>query len=144
MRPSRGHGVIPEVLGDHRPRVWVSDLYSAQKPHPAEQWQVCLAHQLRDGQFTLEERGYDVRPTDEGPVSASLCHPQTPRPVGHVHALAVSRGPQTPAGRVLGPGPDTVTPTLEETLHGDWENLFLFLEDASIPPPTTPASRPFV
>jgi transposase len=29
IRPSRGHGVIQEVLGDHRPVVWVSDLYSA-------------------------------------------------------------------------------------------------------------------
>jgi transposase len=26
IRPSRGHGVIQEVLGDHRPTVWVSDL----------------------------------------------------------------------------------------------------------------------
>ena len=54
IRPSRGHGVIYEVLGDHRPTVWVSDLYSAQKNHPAEPWQVCLAHQVRDGQFALE------------------------------------------------------------------------------------------
>jgi len=28
--------------------------YSAQKNHPAEQWQVCLAHQLRDCQFAVE------------------------------------------------------------------------------------------
>ena len=41
LRPSRGHGVIQEVLGDHRPSVWVSDLSSAQKKHPAAQWQVC-------------------------------------------------------------------------------------------------------
>jgi transposase len=26
IRPSRGHGVIHEVLGDHRPTIWVSDL----------------------------------------------------------------------------------------------------------------------
>jgi transposase len=54
MCPSRGHGVIQEILGDHRPTLGVSDLYSAPKPHPAEQWQVCLAHQLRDCQFALE------------------------------------------------------------------------------------------
>ena len=35
IRPSRGHRVIHEVLGDHRPTVWGSDLYSAQKNHPA-------------------------------------------------------------------------------------------------------------
>jgi transposase len=40
-RPSRGHGVSQEGLGAHRPVVWVSDLYSAHKHHPAEQWQVC-------------------------------------------------------------------------------------------------------
>jgi transposase len=45
IRPSRGPGVIQESLGDHRPSSWVADLYRAQKHHPAEQWQVCLAHQ---------------------------------------------------------------------------------------------------
>jgi transposase len=54
IRPSRGHGVIRQVLGDHRPTVWVADLYSAQKTHPAEPWQVCLAHQLRDCQLAIE------------------------------------------------------------------------------------------
>jgi transposase len=54
IRPSRGHGVLREVLGVHRPTIWVSDLYSAQKQHPAAQWQVCLAHQWRDCQFALE------------------------------------------------------------------------------------------
>jgi transposase len=54
IRPRRGHGVIHEILGDHRPTIWVSDLYSAQTNHPAEQWQVCLAHQLRDCQVAVE------------------------------------------------------------------------------------------
>ncbi len=46
--------MIDEVLGGQRPQVWVSDLYSAQRHHPAEQWQVCLAHQLRDCQYAIE------------------------------------------------------------------------------------------
>lgn len=50
IRPSRGAAVIAEILSNHRPEIWVSDLYSSQKDHPAEQWQVCLAHQLRDCQ----------------------------------------------------------------------------------------------
>jgi len=45
IRPSRSQRVIQAVLGDHRPTVWVSDRYSAQRNHPAEPWQVCLAHQ---------------------------------------------------------------------------------------------------
>jgi transposase len=54
IRPSRGHGVIRAILGDHRPTIWVADLYSAQRHHPAEDGQVCLAHQLRDGQLAIE------------------------------------------------------------------------------------------
>jgi transposase len=54
IRPSRGHGVIQAILGDHRPTIWVSDLSSAHRHHPAEDWQVCVAHQLRDGQLVIE------------------------------------------------------------------------------------------
>lgn len=41
--------MIREVLGGHCLEVWVSDLFSAQKTHPAADWQVCLAHQLWGG-----------------------------------------------------------------------------------------------
>jgi transposase len=53
IRRSRGAEVVAEVLGGHRPALWVSDLYGAQQGH-AEHWQVCLAHQLRDCQYAIE------------------------------------------------------------------------------------------
>ncbi len=53
VRRSRGADVVAEVLGDHRPALWGSDLYGAQQGH-AEEWQVCLAHQLRDGQYAID------------------------------------------------------------------------------------------
>src|SRR3954468_5864722 len=53
IRPSRGRAVVAEVLGGHRPDVWVSDLYGAQRGH-ADLWQVCLAHQLRDLRYAVE------------------------------------------------------------------------------------------
>src|SRR3954453_8176547 len=53
IRPSRGRAVVAEVLGDHRPAIWVSDLYGAQRGH-AGLWQVCLAHQLRDLRHAVE------------------------------------------------------------------------------------------
>ena len=52
IRPTRGRAVVEEVLGGHRPQVWVSDLYSAQRGH-ADVWQVCLAHQLRDLRYAI-------------------------------------------------------------------------------------------
>ena len=54
IRPSRAGDVIREVMEDHRPQIWGSDLFSAQKTHPAEDWQVCLAHQLRDCQYGID------------------------------------------------------------------------------------------
>jgi len=53
IRNSRGAGVVGEVMDGHRPAIWVSDLYSAQQGHGAD-WQICLAHQLRDCQFAIE------------------------------------------------------------------------------------------
>lgn len=45
--------VVAEVLGGHRPALWVFDLYGAQQGH-AEHWQVCLAHQLRDCEYAID------------------------------------------------------------------------------------------
>ncbi len=53
IRASRGAGVVGEILDGHRPVIWVSDLYGAQQGH-AENWQICLAHQLRDCQFAID------------------------------------------------------------------------------------------
>jgi transposase len=39
IRPSRGAGVVREVLEGHRPAIWVSDLCSARQGH-AEEWQI--------------------------------------------------------------------------------------------------------
>jgi transposase len=52
IRRSRGAGVVREVMDGHRPEIWVSDLYSAQRGH-AEAWQICLAHQLRDCRYAI-------------------------------------------------------------------------------------------
>ena len=53
IRPSRGKAVVHEVFGQARPLVWVSDMLGSQRGH-AEQWQVCLAHLLRDARYAVE------------------------------------------------------------------------------------------
>ncbi|WP_081849098.1 IS66 family transposase [Acidiphilium angustum] len=53
IRPSRGANVVAEIMDGHRPAIWVSDLYGAQRNH-ADNWQICLAHQLRDCKFAIE------------------------------------------------------------------------------------------
>jgi transposase len=53
IEPSRGKKVPKGIFGEHRPAVWVSDLLGAQQGH-AEDWQVCLAHQLRNVQYAID------------------------------------------------------------------------------------------
>jgi transposase len=54
IRPTRGKTVIDSVMAGHQPQIWVSDLFSSQAAHPAQDWQVCLAHQLRDCQYAID------------------------------------------------------------------------------------------
>lgn len=49
----RARSVAEDVLGQHRPDVWVSDRYSGQQELGREQ-QVCLAHVLRDVQYAID------------------------------------------------------------------------------------------
>ena len=68
VRRSRGAGVVAEVLGGHRPALWVSDLYGAQQGH-ASAWQICLARQLRDCTYAIDagavRANYGFSPGDD-------------------------------------------------------------------------------
>ena len=50
---SRAAQVVRDVMGDHRPKIWLSDGYSAQQGH-GQYHQTCLAHLARDVAFALE------------------------------------------------------------------------------------------
>jgi len=54
IRPSRAAQVVADVMEDAQPTVWVSDAYSAQMKHPAQHYQLCLAHQIRDLQYVID------------------------------------------------------------------------------------------
>ena len=53
IRPSRGKAVVQDLFGAIQPLVWVSDMLGSQRGHGA-QWQVCLAHLLRDARYAVE------------------------------------------------------------------------------------------
>jgi transposase len=53
IRPSRGKAVVAALFGALRPLVWVSDMFGSQRGHGVE-WQVCLAHLLRDAKYAVE------------------------------------------------------------------------------------------
>lgn len=41
-------------MADAQPQVWVSDRLSSQMGHPAQQYPICLAHQVRDLQYEID------------------------------------------------------------------------------------------
>jgi transposase len=54
IRSSRSADIIREVMADAQVEVWVSDVLSSQMCHPAPQYQICLAHQVRDLQYEID------------------------------------------------------------------------------------------
>ena len=135
IRPSRGHGVIREILGDHRPTIWVSDLYSAQRHHPAEDWQVCLAHQLRDCQFAIEAgdtvfaprmktillRAFAIHHRRDTLAASTLYQYRSDLQRRVDRCLA--HQPTNPHGK-----------RLQKRYAKIRDHLFMFLDDASVPP----------
>jgi transposase len=144
IRPSRGHGVIRDILGDHRPTIWVSDLYSAQRHHPAEDWQVCLAHQLRDCQFALEAGDTVFAPRMKAILLRAFSIHQR-RDTLAASTLYQYRGDlQRRVDRCLASQPTNLHGRrLQKRYAKIRDHLFLFLEDASIPP-TNNSSEPAI
>lgn len=123
-------------MGEHCPQVWVSDLFSfsAQKTHPAESWQVCLAHQLRDCQYgidagdkifsgrmkTLLLRSFVLRNRWSG-LAESTCYQYRCRLYRDLKALLALNPTQEDGIR------------LQKRYRELQENLFLFLDDPTMP-----------
>lgn len=54
IRRNRSAEVIRDILGEVRAEVWVSDCYTGQMKAPANQHQLCMAHQLRNLQAVVD------------------------------------------------------------------------------------------
>jgi transposase len=135
IRPSRAGDVIREVMAEHRPQIWVSDLFSAQKTHPAEDWQVCLAHQLRDCQYGIDAGDEIFAPIMKRILlRAFVMHRRWPELAASTHyqyRLRLRR--ELSQALALSPlQSDGIR--LQNRYRDLREHLFLFLEDSTIPP----------
>ncbi|BAY80252.1 transposase IS66 (plasmid) [Nostoc linckia NIES-25] len=135
IRPSRGAGVIKEILGEHRPDIWVSDLFSAQKNHPAHQWQVCLAHQLRDCQYAIDAGDTVFAPTMKKLLlRAFVIHRRSER-LSNSTLYQYRCDLKRRLAKALDLEPDHDDGIRLRKRYGSIkDHLFVFLEDASIPP----------
>lgn len=55
IRPSRAVDVIAEVMGPARVGTWVCDCWGPQLNAPADRFQLCLAHQIRNLQGLIDQ-----------------------------------------------------------------------------------------
>jgi transposase len=135
IRPSRGTEVITEVMAGHKPEVWVSDLFSAQKNHPASNWQVCLAHQLRDCQYAIDAGDTIFAPVFKQILLRSFVihkkHQKLSDGTRYQYRCDLNRRLK----RALALVPEQKDGIrLQKRYRDIEEHLFLFLEDATIPP----------
>jgi transposase len=135
IRPSRGHGVIQEVLGAHRPTIWVSDLYSAQQHHPGEDWQVCLAHQLRDCQFAIDAGDAVFAPRMKALLLRAFAIHKRRDTLAASTLYQYRCDLQRRVDRCLASQPTNAHGRrLQKRYAKIQDHLFLFLDDATIPP----------
>ena len=142
IRPCRGASVVDEVMSGHRPEFWVSDLYSSQQNH-AKKWQICLAHQLRDCEYSIQEgEVYFSWRLKKLILKAIALHRRRHRPfvlnnlekwrtrLEDELEKILEFEPETPSGKRL---------KKRYLKHG--KNLFTFLEDPQAIPPTNNGSE---
>lgn len=138
LRSSRGHGGIRDMLGDHRPTIGGSERSRAPRHHPAADWQVGLAPQLRDGQCARAAGDTVCAPRLQAVLLRAVAMHQR-RDTRAPSTLSPSRGarprrrdrcfasqPPTPQGR-----------RRQKRDPKSRDHLCLLLEEAAIPPTHT-------
>ena len=113
----------------------MSDLYSSQKANPAQDWQGCLAHQLRDCQYAMDAGDDLFAPRMKRLfLNAIALHRRRERLSASTIEQYLSRFRSTLKTLLK------LTPTQTEGLNllARYQkispNLLLFLEDETIPP----------
>jgi transposase len=144
IRPSRGHDVIDEVMNGHKPEIWVSDLYGAQRANPAHKWQVCLSHQLRDCQYGIEAGDSIFAPRMKKVLLRAFAIHKRRERLKESTLYQYRCDLKRRLTQCL-----SLTPThkegikLQKRYKKIEDNLFLFLEDATIPPTNNGSERAF-
>lgn len=142
IRPCRGAKVVEEVMAGHRPRFWVSDLYSAQQNH-AQEWQICLSHQLRDCEYAIQEGDvFFAWKLKLLFLKAVAIHRRRHRPIVQNNHLKFKEILDKRLQEILESEPDTQSGRklkkryLKHSIH-----LFTFLTDPQAIPPTNNGSE---
>lgn len=132
--PSRGAQVIRDVLGQARPEVWLSDLWSAQQKAPAEHFQLCHSHQLRDLEYARQCGDTMFAPAMQGLLRRSERLAKEREDLDAQEFERQKQAIYTACAQLL--AEDTAHPEgrkLQKRYRQHREKLFVFLERADVP-----------
>ena len=135
IHPRRAASVIQEVMGVAQPRVWVSDLGSAQLGHPATVLQVCLAHQVRDLQYVIDAHrcawGYRLQRLLYRAIRLGKHRPTLPP---QIYERQVTLVEQTLDALLTEFPKNPDSQRLRQRYRKHRLSLFVFLHDPEVPP----------
>lgn len=141
----RNTDVVLRFLAGAQPGVWVSDLWKPQLAAPTAQYQICLAHQLRDLQYAIDgQRGFARAwaRVMQALLQAAI-HLRHQQDAGAVSSggAAVAELEAT-ADVVLGASlPSGWSADLQRRFRQHRAALFVFLHDPAVPPTNNASER---
>jgi transposase len=139
---SRGSRVIDDVLGDATPQVWVSDCFSAQMKAPAQQRQLCMAHQLRNLQYGVDAERchfcYRMQQLFKRAIRLNACRDELPEDL----FAAQVRGIETACDALLDTEPSGENGRrLQKRYRKHRGSLFTFLRREDVPADNNASER---
>ena len=143
IKPSRGADVIQAVMGTQCAEVWGSDCWSAQLKAPAQGWQLCLAHQLRNLQAVVDR--YPAlfwAPAMQVlfRYAIHVHHQRKQLPAAHF-AAQVARIAKLCDWLLTRPVPQPEALRLQLRYRKHRQHLFVFLERTDVPPTNNMSER---
>jgi transposase len=141
VRNSRAASVVTEVMADHRPIIWVSDLYGAQQGH-ADLWQVCLAHQLRDCQYAIDAGDTVFAPRMKALLLRAVVLARRRKSLAESTRLTYQRRLDRDLNAIMVLAPANPHGKRLRKRYGKVRNsLFTFLEHPEVPPDNNGSER---
>ena len=147
----RNTAVVLSFLDGVQPLVWVSDLWKPQLNAPAVQYQICLAHQLRDLRYAEQAETGAVRAAARAWAVAMAAllreaiHTRHQHEAGHLdaaaYAAAVARIEADCDARLGEPLTHGWSSDLQTRYQVHRQGLLTFLHDPAVPPTNNASER---
>ena len=135
IQPSRSAQVIADVMDNAQTEVWISDVFSSQMCHSAQQYQICLAHQLRDLQYLIDSHQCEWASQMQALLRRAIHLHKLRDKLSHKRFELFAQAYDWRLGKLLALSPPSEdSQRLWRRFHKHRKALLLFLERQDVPP----------